>query len=191
MSQARVVSPIARTLVVRASDIAPLVNAIAAEDLPQETDPGVVGLLGQSGLEHRPHRARPPRVARQRRHSPTTRRYRRGAVARRHRTNRLSVCGYLVDSYCLGVKNALGPRVMRDRDLPRLSCTCTSRLRAGRSPVAGSARAGTPPGVRRGRRRAPGSASTPMPASQRPPGISDPGRRTARSPSASTAPRST
>ncbi|HEX5532785.1 MAG TPA: hypothetical protein VFX33_03490 [Actinomycetales bacterium] len=28
------------------------------------------------------------------------------------------MCGYLVDSYCLGVKNALGPRVMRDRDLP-------------------------------------------------------------------------
>ena len=62
------VKEIARTIGEKASDIAPLVNAIAAEDLPQETDPGVVGLLGQSGLEHRPHRARSPRVARQRRH---------------------------------------------------------------------------------------------------------------------------
>jgi hypothetical protein len=40
------------------------------------------------------------------------------AVARRHKPQRLSVCGYLVDTYCLGVKNALGPDVMNDRDLP-------------------------------------------------------------------------
>ena len=40
------------------------------------------------------------------------------AVARRHKPQRLSVCGYLVDTYCLGVKNALGPEVMNDRDLP-------------------------------------------------------------------------
>ncbi|HET9254367.1 MAG TPA: hypothetical protein VFO16_04080, partial [Pseudonocardiaceae bacterium] len=39
-------------------------------------------------------------------------------VARRHRPRRVSVCGYLVDAYCLGVKNALGPEIMNDRDLP-------------------------------------------------------------------------
>jgi hypothetical protein len=39
-------------------------------------------------------------------------------VARRHRPRRLSVCGYLVDTFCLGVKNALGPELMRDEDLP-------------------------------------------------------------------------
>ena len=39
-------------------------------------------------------------------------------VARRDRPQRLSVCGYLVDTYCLGVKNALGPMVMGDRELP-------------------------------------------------------------------------
>jgi hypothetical protein len=38
-------------------------------------------------------------------------------VARRHRYGRVSVCGYLVDAYCLGVKNALGPEVMDDREL--------------------------------------------------------------------------
>ena len=39
-------------------------------------------------------------------------------VARRHRPQRVSVCGYLVDVYCLGVKNALGPKIMNDRALP-------------------------------------------------------------------------
>ena len=39
-------------------------------------------------------------------------------VARRDRPQRLSVCGYLVDVYCLGVKNVLGPKVLGDRELP-------------------------------------------------------------------------
>ena len=39
-------------------------------------------------------------------------------VARRHRPQRVSVCGYLVDVYCLGVKNALGPQIVNERDLP-------------------------------------------------------------------------
>jgi hypothetical protein len=34
------------------------------------------------------------------------------AVAREHRTGKVSVCGYLVDAQCLGVKNVVGPRVM-------------------------------------------------------------------------------
>lgn len=38
-------------------------------------------------------------------------------VARRHRYDKVSVCGYLVDVYCLGVKNALGPRVMDEHAL--------------------------------------------------------------------------
>jgi hypothetical protein len=33
-------------------------------------------------------------------------------VAREHRHSRVSVCGYLVDVYCLGVKNTLGPQIM-------------------------------------------------------------------------------
>jgi hypothetical protein len=39
-------------------------------------------------------------------------------VARKHRHDSVSVCVYLVDAYCLGVKNAIPPRVMPDRDLP-------------------------------------------------------------------------
>lgn len=38
-------------------------------------------------------------------------------VARRHRHDKVSVCGYLVDVHCLGVKNVLGPRVMDEADL--------------------------------------------------------------------------
>lgn len=38
-------------------------------------------------------------------------------VARQHRRGKVSVTGYLVDVYCLGVKDVLGPRVMDDCDL--------------------------------------------------------------------------
>lgn len=39
-------------------------------------------------------------------------------VARRDRRHRLSVCGYLVDTGCLGVKDAIGPKPVADRKLP-------------------------------------------------------------------------
>ena len=32
-------------------------------------------------------------------------------VARRHRFDKVSMCGFLTDVYCLGVKNALGPEI--------------------------------------------------------------------------------
>lgn len=38
-------------------------------------------------------------------------------VARRHRYDKVSVCGYLVDVHCLGVKNTMGPEVMDEVDL--------------------------------------------------------------------------
>ena len=38
-------------------------------------------------------------------------------VARQHRRVKVSVTGYLVDVYCLGVKDVLGPKVMDDSDL--------------------------------------------------------------------------
>jgi hypothetical protein len=40
-------------------------------------------------------------------------------VARRDRRGQVSVCGYLADVYCLGVKNALGPEIMNDNRLRR------------------------------------------------------------------------
>lgn len=40
-------------------------------------------------------------------------------VARRHRYDKVSVCGYLADVYCLGVKNTYGPEIMDDVELRR------------------------------------------------------------------------
>jgi hypothetical protein len=38
-------------------------------------------------------------------------------TARKDRGSRVSVCGYLVDVYCLGVKNAIGPEVLPEHGL--------------------------------------------------------------------------
>jgi len=38
-------------------------------------------------------------------------------VARPERRDAVSVCGYLVDTFCLGVKNVIGPTRLRRRDL--------------------------------------------------------------------------
>lgn len=39
-------------------------------------------------------------------------------IARADRKDRVSVAGFLVDTFCLGVKNAIGPEHMRRQDLP-------------------------------------------------------------------------
>jgi hypothetical protein len=44
-------------------------------------------------------------------------------LARADRHDRVVVCGWLLDTFCLGVKNAIGPEVMRRRDLPRFART--------------------------------------------------------------------
>jgi hypothetical protein len=38
-------------------------------------------------------------------------------VAREHKYGKVSVCGYLADVYCLGVKNAIGPKIMDELGL--------------------------------------------------------------------------
>jgi len=38
-------------------------------------------------------------------------------VARRHRYDKVAVCGYLVDVHCLGVKNTMGPEFMDEVDV--------------------------------------------------------------------------
>jgi hypothetical protein len=42
-------------------------------------------------------------------------------IARDAGRSRLRVCGYLVDVYCLGVKDVIGPRVMNERHLAEFS----------------------------------------------------------------------
>src|SRR3954454_8811294 len=93
------VKQIARTLGEKAVDIAPLVNAIAAEDTPQETDPGVVGCWASPGWSiGLPVHGHP-----EWRNSDATADFPGGIaavlVARRHRTSRVAVCAYLIDTY--------------------------------------------------------------------------------------------
>ena len=56
-------------------------------------------------------------------------------VAREHRHDSVSVCVYLVDVYCLGVKNAVPPRVMPTRDLATFRANAFSGYESG-EPVA-------------------------------------------------------
>jgi hypothetical protein len=109
---------IARALHLRPAVVAPLVRKLAAEEAAAAPEPAVVGCWVSPGW------SRDLAIAGQ--HDwpdlPVAEDGPAGiacvAVARRHRPQRVSVCGYLVDTYCLGVKNALGPKVMNERDLP-------------------------------------------------------------------------
>jgi hypothetical protein len=109
---------IARALGVRPAVVAPLVRALAQQDAAAGAEPAVVGCWVSPGwsaaltvdghedwLDVAIPDGGPEGVA-------------CVVVARRHRPQRVSVCGYLVDVYCLGVKNALGPQLMNERDLP-------------------------------------------------------------------------
>jgi len=40
-------------------------------------------------------------------------------VARRHRHDKVKICGYLVDVFCLGVKNTYGPEIVDELELHR------------------------------------------------------------------------
>jgi hypothetical protein len=118
--QGRSPKEIARALKVPPSVVAPLVRAIAAES----TDTGEPEVVGcwinhgwSAGLGVDPARGWVDEAA-----DPVA----EGTagmvsvlVARRHTWDRMAVCGYLADVYCLGVKNALGPDVLDDRELRR------------------------------------------------------------------------
>lgn len=108
---------IARSLGVRPATVTPLVRALAQEAAAAKTEPEVVGCWVSpgwcTGLTIDGHREWPAVYAGDDYYSGVA-----GVlVARRDRPRRVSVGGYLVDVYCLGVKNALGPRVMKDDDL--------------------------------------------------------------------------
>ncbi|MFC4011659.1 helix-turn-helix domain-containing protein [Nonomuraea purpurea] len=115
--QGRSPKEIARALKVSPSVVAPLVRAIA-EESAGTAEPEVVGCWvnhgWSAGLGVDPARGWVDE-------GPES-----GAdgivcvlVARRHNWDRMSVSGYLVDAYCLGAKNAIGPDVLDDRELAR------------------------------------------------------------------------
>ena len=70
-------------------------------------------MLGQPGVEHTPDRRRPREWADVPMPEDGMTGLAAAVVARRHRPQRVSVCGDLVDTFCLGVKNTLGPELPR------------------------------------------------------------------------------
>ncbi|TMR24090.1 helix-turn-helix domain-containing protein [Nonomuraea turkmeniaca] len=116
-AQGRSPKEIARALKVPPSVVAPLVREIAAE-ATEPDEPAVVGCwinVGWSaGLGLDPARGWTDEAP-----EAGTEGMVSVLVARRHTWNRMTVCGYLADVFCLGVKNAIGPDVVDDRELTR------------------------------------------------------------------------
>lgn len=104
---------IARTLDVRPAQVAPLVRVIAKERKAVGPEPGVDCWLSpgwSAGLAVPRGRGWPDRRSRGAEGSGLV-----GVLVARERPRdpgRVSVCGYLVDTYCLGIKDAVGPRTM-------------------------------------------------------------------------------
>ena len=109
---------IAKTLDLRPAVAARLVRMLAAEDAAAAPEPAVVGCWVSPGWSAHLTVDGPAEWA----DVPPPEDGMTGlaavVVARRHRPQRVSVCGYLVDTFCLGVKNTLGPELMNERDLP-------------------------------------------------------------------------
>ena len=97
---------VARALGLRPAEAAALVRAVAAESGAPDPVPAVVDSWVSPGVpwaDRAPNDEESGLVG--------------VLVARQGRGSRVSVCGYLVDVYCLGVKNALGPRRMDENEL--------------------------------------------------------------------------
>jgi hypothetical protein len=108
---------IARTLGVPPATVAPLIRTIAAQQQADAAQPQLVGCWvspgWSDGLTITGHPDWPDAQARDTGVSGLA----SVLVARRARHDKVSVCGWLVDAYCLGVKDTVGPRVMDEHDL--------------------------------------------------------------------------
>lgn len=107
---------IARALGVRPADVAPLVKRIAAERSSAGEDDEIIGCWvspgWQEGLTIAGDHGWPDAISEAEASGLVA-----VLVAREDRRRRISVCGYLVDVWCLGVKDALGPRRMGRSEL--------------------------------------------------------------------------
>ena len=108
---------IARTLGLRPAHAAALVRAAAQEHAEPPADPALVGCWvspgWSAGLTVPPDRGWPDRDG----YGSDNAGLVAVLIARESRRGGVSVCGYLVDTYCLGVKDALGPRAMSRSEL--------------------------------------------------------------------------
>jgi hypothetical protein len=114
---------IARALRVPPAKVGPLVRLIAAQDAEAQRQPDAIECWvspgWHEGLTIEPHPDWPvsPRA------SDGTGGLVTVMVARRDRRSRIRVCVYLVDTFCLGVKDAIGPQAVSDDALDMLRCT--------------------------------------------------------------------
>lgn len=119
--QGRTPKQIARALGVRPADAARLVRAAAAlasEETPERRVAGCwISPTWSTGLTVEDHPGWPLHED----PAAGTDGLAAVLVAREHRYGKVSVCGYLADVYCLGVKNALGPKTMDEAGLRRFS----------------------------------------------------------------------
>jgi len=108
---------IARALGVAPATIAPLIRRVAAEQQADAGEPQLVGCwvspgwsdgLVITGHPDWPDTSTP---------DPGVSGLASVLVARRARHDKVSACGWLVDAYCLGVKDTVGPRAMDQSDL--------------------------------------------------------------------------
>jgi hypothetical protein len=126
---------IARALGVRPAVVAPLVRLIAAERTAAEVERKLVGCWvspgWRVGLRVSGHREWPDGDTAY----PETGGLVGVLIAREDRNQQISICGYLLDVYCLGVKNVLGPERMRRGDLSSFSRSFFSGWAAGGVPA--------------------------------------------------------
>jgi hypothetical protein len=122
-AEGRTPKQIARALQMRPAAVAPLVRAIAAGQ-PTPDEPPVVGCWVSPGWSN-------GLIIEQQPDWPVADGGSVGGlvtvlVARRHQRDKVSACCYLVDAYCLGVKNTIGPRIMGEVELRRFLRDCFS-----------------------------------------------------------------
>jgi hypothetical protein len=117
--QGRSPKQIARALGMPPAAVAPLVRAVAAESGRKPPEQALAGCwvspdwaIGLT-VVGQPSWPGPPVAAESGTSGMVT-----VAVAREHGGSKVSACAYLVDTYCLGVKNATGPQTMDRRKLP-------------------------------------------------------------------------
>jgi hypothetical protein len=114
---------IAQALGVRPAAVAALVRTIAGREAVVTHEPAIVGCwvspgwrAGLGAAEH------PDWPAGEADESAEAAEADAGLVAvlvaREHRYDKVSVCGWLVDVYCRGVRDVLGPRAVAGRELP-------------------------------------------------------------------------
>lgn len=116
---------IARALGIRPAATASIVRTIAAEGEAQATIECWVSPGWSAGLTIPDHLDWPDAVVDDGAHGLVN-----VLVARKERGSKVSLCGYLVDVYCLGLKNVIGPRIMNSRAAAELSDNFFSRYSA-------------------------------------------------------------